>query len=100
MADFLWVVPLDGARVTLEHCLELMPLLEGLWKVRTAVCTCETNLTTTFNFLWVHEEDLIKTADLYLDYRPKILKKCLRSLMADRRFVDIELRLTFVAIFS
>lgn len=33
MADFLWVVPLDGARVTLDHCLELMPLLEGLWKV-------------------------------------------------------------------
>lgn len=33
VADFLWVVPLDGAKVTLEHCLELMPLLEGLWKV-------------------------------------------------------------------
>lgn len=33
MADFLWVVPIDGAKVTLEHCLELMPLLEGLWKV-------------------------------------------------------------------
>ncbi|CAM9247615.1 unnamed protein product [Scytosiphon promiscuus] len=33
VADFLWVVPLEGARVTLEHCLELMPLLEGLWKV-------------------------------------------------------------------
>ena len=34
VADFLWVVPLDGAKVTLEHCLELMPLLEGLWKVQ------------------------------------------------------------------
>lgn len=33
VADFLWVVPLEGARVTLEHCLELMPLLEDLWKV-------------------------------------------------------------------
>lgn len=33
MADFLWVMPLDGTRVTLDHCLELMPLLEGLWKV-------------------------------------------------------------------
>lgn len=33
VADFLWVVPLDGARITLEHCLELMPLLEDLWKV-------------------------------------------------------------------
>lgn len=33
VADFLSVVPLDGARITLEHCLDLMPLLEDLSKV-------------------------------------------------------------------
>eukprot|EP00752_Nemacystus_decipiens_P010922 g9706.t1 len=38
VADFLWVVPLDGAKVTLEHCLELMPLLEGLWKLDADSC--------------------------------------------------------------
>ncbi|CAN0122144.1 unnamed protein product, partial [Ectocarpus fasciculatus] len=38
VADFLWVVPLDGARVTLDHCLELMPLLEGLWKLDADSC--------------------------------------------------------------
>lgn len=35
VADFLSVVPLEAAGVTLEHCLELMPLLETLWKVCT-----------------------------------------------------------------
>ncbi|CBN74909.1 katanin p80 subunit [Ectocarpus siliculosus] len=38
VADFLWVVPLDGTRVTLDHCLELMPLLEGLWKLDAGSC--------------------------------------------------------------
>ncbi|CAM9719046.1 unnamed protein product [Ectocarpus sp. 12 AP-2014] len=38
VADFLWVVPLDGAWVTLDHCLELMPLLEGLWKLDADNC--------------------------------------------------------------
>ncbi|CAM9504852.1 unnamed protein product, partial [Hapterophycus canaliculatus] len=38
VADFLWVVPLEGARVTLEHCLELMPLLEGFWKLDADSC--------------------------------------------------------------
>lgn len=34
VSDFLSVVALEqGAAVTLEHCLDLMPLLEDLWKV-------------------------------------------------------------------
>ena len=36
------MVPLDGPRVTFEHCLELMPLLDGMWKVTaTDVCTID-----------------------------------------------------------
>ncbi|CAB1105812.1 unnamed protein product [Ectocarpus sp. CCAP 1310/34] len=46
VADFLWVVPLDGTRVTLDHCLELMPLLEGLWKVAETPACLPSFLTT------------------------------------------------------
>ncbi|CAN0032396.1 unnamed protein product, partial [Discosporangium mesarthrocarpum] len=33
VTDFLSAVPLEGAGVTLEHCLEMLPLLERLWQM-------------------------------------------------------------------